>query len=216
MEAQSLTLPPMPQGPPTDQRASFSQVVLASGHMIDLPGRARPRFPPSAVPAITEAMAEALVDWNVGSGTLLISGGARGSDIIAAEQALALGAEAWLLLALADDEFLEASVRLPGTDWEARFRSLRDRCPTWFQADHLGPPPPGEDVFERNNDWCLAVARAQAGKGMARVLAVWDGRAGDGRGGTFHLVEMARSLGLPLKVVPLPADRSSPERSGPA
>lgn len=191
----------MPEAPPTEPRSTFEQVVLASGHMVDLPHRSTPRFPPSDEPALTDAVAAAFGDWEVGSGTLLVSGGARGADIIAAEQALARGAEVWLLLALPDEEFLATSVAIPGTDWEERFARLRRRCPTWFQADELGPPTGDEDVFERNNDWCLAVASSQATEGNLRVLVVWDGDRGDGRGGTFHLVERARSLGAPVAVI---------------
>ena len=195
------------QLPPTEPRPTFTQVVVVSGHMVDLPGRPTPRFPPSDEPAITESIRSVLRDWGVGTGTLLVSGGARGTDVIAAEQALALGAEVWLLVALPEDEFVAGSVDIPGTDWHARFRALRWRCPTWFQLDELGPPIGDDDVFERNNDWSLAVAHAQAARGELRVLAVWDGEGGDGPGGTFHLIERARALGASVEVIRPPTCR---------
>lgn len=195
----------MPTTPPTEPRSTFAQVVVVSGHMVDLPDRSSPRFPASDEQAVLEAIQVVLRDWAVGSGTLLVSGGARGTDILAAEQALARGAEAWLLLALPDEEFVAASVDIPGTDWLERFRALRGRCPTWFQFEELGRPTGDEDVFERNNDWCLSVAHAQATTGELRVLAVWDGERGDGRGGTSHLIERARSLGGSVEVIRPPA-----------
>lgn len=195
----------MPGATPTRRRRRFGQVVLATGHMVDRPGRPAPRFPPSGVPAVTRAIAALFRTWHVGPGTLVLSGGARGSDIVAAEQGLALGAEVWLLIPLPDDQFVAASVSVPGTDWEERYRRLRDRCPTWFQAGELGPPAAGEDAFERNNDWCVAVARAQAASSPWRVLAVWDGGPGDGPGGTGHLLERARALGASVEVIRPPA-----------
>ncbi|MDP9388508.1 MAG: hypothetical protein M3Q48_11515 [Actinomycetota bacterium] len=195
----------MPAAPPTVPRPGFEQVVLATGHMTDRPHRSAPRFPASDEEAVTEAIEHTLRRWGVGEGALVISGGARGADILVAEQAMARGAEVWLLVALPDDEFLAASVDAPGGDWAARYRDLRRRCPTWFQTEELGPARDDEDVFERNNNWCLEAARAQAPPGGLRVVAVWDGRPGDGRGGTSHLVEQARRAGASVEVIHPPA-----------
>lgn len=191
----------MPSGATAGPRSEFEQVVLATGHMVDGPDRSSPRFPPSGEEAVTREIGEALDRWGAGTGTLLICGGARGTDIIAAEQALARGAEVWLLVPLPDDEFIAASVDLPGTDWVERYRRLRRRCRTCFQSDELPPPDDGENVFERNNEWSLEVARRHARPGRLRVLAVWDGGEGDGRGGTAHLVQRAHRAGATVEVI---------------
>ncbi|MGH9156163.1 MAG: hypothetical protein ACRD1K_10110 [Acidimicrobiales bacterium] len=154
---------------------------------------------------MTRAIGEAFDRWRVGPGALVLSGGARGADIISAEQALARRAEVWLLVALPDETFVVRSVDRPGSDWAERYRDLRRRCPTWFQAEALGPLTEGQHVFERNNDWCLEVARAQAPPGAVRVLAVWDGLDGDGRGGTAHLVRRARETGAMVEVIRPPS-----------
>src|SRR5262245_38593764 len=167
--------------------------------MIDQPDRPVARFPAAAEPIVTQAIREVLRSWDVGPRTLLVSGGARGADIIAAEQALLLGAEVWLFVALPDDEFVPSSVRLPGTDWEERYRTLRRRCPTRFQADELGPVSSDEEAFERNNDWLLDATRAAAPR--LRALAVWDGARGDGPGGTWDFVQRARTLGAVVAII---------------
>jgi hypothetical protein len=199
----SVRCAPVAQAAPTVPRGTFSLVVVASGHMIDRPDRTSPRFPTNAAPTVTQAVRGALDDWGVGPGTLLVSGGARGADIIAAEQALAAGAEVWLLLALPDDDFVATSVAIPETDWERRYRTLRRQCPTWIQESELGPPnssDPGT-IFASNNEWCLEVGASQAPPGGLRVLAVWDGSGGDGRGGTADFVERARRLGAEVGVI---------------
>jgi hypothetical protein len=186
----------------TDAAATaFDQVVVVSGHMIDQPGRASPRFPPAAELPVTAAVRQALRAWSVGPGTLLISGAARGTDTIAAEQALLLAAAVWLLVALPDAEFVSASVTLPGTDWAERYANLRRRCPTRFQADELGSPGPDDDVFERNNDWCLSVASGLVPPERLRALVVWDGVKGDGPGGTADFVERATRLGAEVEII---------------
>ncbi|MGH9117018.1 MAG: hypothetical protein ACRD0A_03810 [Acidimicrobiales bacterium] len=194
----------MSMAAPTGPRSGFSQVIVASGHMVDRPDRAVTRFPAQAERDVADAVRTALRDWDVGPGTLVISGGARGADIIVAEAAIDLGATVWLLLALPDDEFLESSVRLAGTDWEERFLALRRRCPTWTQAEVLGPQPNGgglAGVFARNNAWCLEAGLAQGPPGEVRAVAVWDGGPGDGQGGTGDFVARARELDVEVKVI---------------
>lgn len=190
---------------PTDSR-SFDQVVVAGGHMTDRPGRPSPRFPPSQEPAVTEEVRATLQSWGVRPGTLVITGGAQGSDIIAGEQALQLGAEVWLLLPLPEDNFVAQSVHLEGDQkWDERFADLRRRCPTWIQHEELGPAGTGEDVFERNNEWCLEVAAAQVPAERRKILVVWDGKPGDGPGGAAHLAERGHSTGTPVAVIRPPA-----------
>ena len=197
----------MPSRPPTEPRSAFGQVVVAAGHMVDVAGRSPPRFPASDEEAVTRAVGEALDRWGVSRGTLLVCGGARGADIIAAEQALARGAAAWLLVALPEEAFLATSVELPGSDWAERYRALRRRGQLVGLEPRGAPAAPGEDVFERNNDWCLEVAGAQAPPGGLRVLAVWDRSGGDGRGGTADLVERARRAGATVEVIGPPGAR---------
>ena len=181
----------------------LQQAIVVSGHMIDHPDRSSPRFPPEAEAAVTKTITAVFEGWGVGPGTLLVSGGARGADIIAAELASAVGAEVWLLIAQPDDDFVPGSVRLPGTDWEERYRRLRTTCATRFQHDELGPAPTPEAAFERNNDWLLAVAQSAAPR--LRALAVWDGEPGDGPGGTSDFVDRARAMGATVAIID-PAD----------
>jgi hypothetical protein len=179
------------------------QAIVVSGHMIDHPDRSAPRFPPEAEAVVTKTITEVFAAWDVGPGTLLVSGGARGTDIIAAELAREAGAEVWLLVARPEDEFIPESVRLPGTDWEERYRVLRAACATRFQQDELGPAPTAEAAFERNNDWLLNVAQSAAPR--LRALAVWDRAPGDGPGGTSDFVERACAMGATVAIVD-PAD----------
>src|SRR6266542_1829995 len=86
--------------------------------------RPTPRFPPSRVPWVTDRVRETFDNWRVGPGTTVISGGARGADIIGAEEGYSRGAHVMLCLALPADEFRRRSVDLPGTDWGSRFRRL--------------------------------------------------------------------------------------------
>jgi hypothetical protein len=153
--------------------------------MIDAPDRKEPRFPPRKEEAVRLRIAEQLARWNAGADDTGICGGACGADILFAEACLERGARVLLLIPLPEDAFLKKSVALADADWEARYRALRARCETRFQHEVLGPPAGGEDVFERNNLWCLEVARSLVPPQRIHALLVWDEMpAGDGTGGT--------------------------------
>jgi hypothetical protein len=164
-----------------------SRVVLVSGHLVDAVDRPSPRFPQDRVPWVTDRVREAFGEWHVDPATTVVSGGARGADLIAAEEAHARGASVILCLALPPDEFERSSVELPGTDWVARFRALL------AQAEVRQLPAGtavGDEAFAYANEWMVDVARDLDPRPYA--LIVWDGKGGDGPGGT---ADMVRRLG---------------------
>jgi hypothetical protein len=179
------------------------RVVLGSGHRIDAPGRKSPRFPPAKEAAVREALARQLAVWGVGAGDLAICGGANGADILLSEICRDRGARVLLLLPFPPERFIEESVELPGSDWTARFRSLAQDggCEVRIQEESLGPLPPGEDPFERNNDWILETGLDEAKPGKPAALLVWNRQPGDGVGGTAGFHDAAARLGLPVVVI---------------
>jgi hypothetical protein len=169
--------------------------------MIDSPGRTPPRFPAEAEPPVRQAMDRILAERNIGQRDLAITAGARGADIIGAELCLARGATVWLLLPLPEPEFLERSVRLPGSDWETRFHALRRRCTVRYQQDELGPLSPGESPFVRNNEWCLDVGRATVRGDRLFGVVVWDERSTGRGGGASDFAAQAAGRGIPIEIV---------------
>ena len=97
------------------------KVVLFSGHMIDAPGREKPRFPPDEEPVAAGAIASALADLDVGPSDLCICGGACGGDLLFAEAALARSARLELYIPFEEPIFLEKSVDFAGGVWRARY-----------------------------------------------------------------------------------------------
>jgi hypothetical protein len=177
----------------------FKKVLVASGHMIDKPGRKEERFPARKEEAVRASVARQLELWKVGAGDLAICGAARGADIIFAELCAERGAEVWLMLALPEPEFLEASVRLNESDWEQRYFNLRDRAGVrvYLQSERLKSPPAGTSVYSRNNLWMINTARVEADdpKNLYALL-VWDEKpTGDGAGGTSDFAARVKQLG---------------------
>jgi hypothetical protein len=191
-------------GPGTPARR-FRNVFVASGHMTDAPNRAKERFPPRKEGAVRDRIEAQLREWGAGEGDLAICGGARGADTIFAELCADRGAEVWLMLPLPDGQFLEESVRIPGSDWEDRHFALRERpnVAVFRLGERLGEPPGDDSVFARNNLWMLDTARVEAGEpARLHALLVWDREpTGDGPGGTSDFARRVAEMGGRLAVI---------------
>jgi hypothetical protein len=172
---------------------SVTRAVLVSGHVVDAPDRSSPRFPAEQVLWVTERIRDAFAEWEVGAETTVISGGARGADIIAAEEGHARGAHVLVCLALPADEFESRSVSLPDTDWADRFRRVLATAEVRNLSSVTRQVPTGDEVFVRTNEWIVDLARQLDAE--PRAIIVWDGQSGDGPGGTADLV---RQLGYDL------------------
>ncbi len=162
--------------------------------MVDASGRPVPRFPAWKEPYVRDAMAAVLDGWGVGKSDICICGGARGGDILFAELCLRRGADMRLFLPLEKRDFLEASVRLPApldSGWEDRFETIAGKSATCWPLTEADSAPTG-NPFSRNNARMVDHAISAAQGGDILTLLLWDGKGGDGPGGTS---EIAHRLG---------------------
>ncbi len=189
--------------PPASQRQP-DKVFLFSGHMIDGPDRADPRFPADKEPIAAACLGDLLDGLGAGPNDLAFAQGAAGGDILFGEACLARGVPFQMLLPLEEPDFIEASV-LPsanGEAWRQRYLALRDQLTLAprIMPDELGPLPRDRDghemdAFERCNLWLLYSALTQ-GLSRVRFICLWNGEGGDGAGGTAHMVrEVKRRTG---------------------
>jgi class 3 adenylate cyclase/tetratricopeptide (TPR) repeat protein len=177
------------------------RVALFVGHMIDGPNRASPRFPARLEAEVRAAIRERLER----SGALIgYASAACGSDILFLEVLLELGGEAHVVLPYDRDQFVAQSVEiLPGTDWGERFRRVLDRSRV------LTASPQRLEIGGVSYDFAnmmaqgLATLRADQLDADLVPMAVWDGRPGDGAGGTASSVERWRGQGLEVDVIDL-------------
>lgn len=165
------------------------RVVIVSGHMVDSDDRPVPRFPSTELDRVGRLITNSLAGWGVAEETTVVTGGARGADILAAEAALGLRATVHLCLAVPVDEFERRSVALPGTDWGDRFRAVVAASSVEVVSPGGGPD---EVVFPRANARILAYAREV--DPMPYALVVWDRAAGDASGGTADMVSALADL----------------------
>ncbi len=178
--------------------AAPRRTILFTGHMVDAPDRATPRFPATRVDAAARRIAAVLDEIGAGPDDLALTQGAAGGDLLFAEACLARAVPLRLLLPLAEPEFVAASL-LPvvdGAAWHARFRAVVARLdePPREAPVALGPLAPDDNAFVRANLWLLDSALA-FGADKLICICLWDGGGGDGPGGTRHLVDAVRGAG---------------------
>jgi hypothetical protein len=65
----------------------------------------------------------------------------------------------------------------------------------------LNEDKPDHNIWQRNNLWLLHSALAAAGGENVTLIALWDGQAGDGPGGTGDMVEEARERGAKIIIL---------------
>jgi hypothetical protein len=171
-----------------------SKIVLFSGHMIDAPGREKPRFPPDKEPIAARAIAEALADLGVGPSDLAICGGACGGDLLFAETAVVRGSRLELYIPFDEPTFLEKSIDFANRDWRARYFATKAPAVLHVATSELGPLREGGDPYERNNCWMLDLA-FRFGSGKVDFVCLWNGEGGDGPGGTRHMMDAVRNRG---------------------
>jgi hypothetical protein len=180
----------------------IERILLFTGHRIDSANRSRPRFPAGKESVAREAIRSAISqEKDITTGSLLgIAGGANGGDILFLEVCDELGIQTKMLLALPENQFIEASVDNEDKSWLRRFHTQLEKhpgapvlaqspeLPKWLQFKT------GYDIWQRNNLWLLSEALCLAPRNLT-LIALWDGETGDGPGGTEHMVGLAKQHG---------------------
>jgi hypothetical protein len=172
-------------------------VLLFSGHMIDAPGRKAPRFPADKELIARDAIVDTLTKIGAGPLDLAICGAACGGDLLFAEACLDLGMRLELYIPFDQPTFLANSVDFAGSNWRERFLTATSRSVLNVMPEQLGPLPPGQDPYERNNLWMLEAA-ARFGPEKMIFICLWNGEGGDGPGGARHFMEEAGRKTAPL------------------
>jgi hypothetical protein len=191
---------------------SRRRIVVFSGHRIDAPDRPEPRFPAASAATAADMIRAAVAgEKELAQDRPIegLAGGASGGDILFHEACAELGIPTSLLLALPQDRFAVESVQAAGPDWMERYRTLCEtldvkvlaqsaELPRWLAARD------GYTIWERNNRWLLHNALSRSDTDVT-LIVLWDGKGGDGPGGTHDMVRLAESRGV--RIVPLDATK---------
>jgi hypothetical protein len=189
-------------------------VILFSGHMIDTAKRETPRFPKEKEGRVRQEIKTKVLEIlntifkkdhfseEELRSVMGVAGGACGGDILFHEVCQELSIPSQVLLALPPEKFIAKSVRPGGNSWVDRFNALdadpnisfhifseSEKLPNWLQSKNSLA-----DFWERNNLWILHTALAMSDRNLS-FIAVWDGKKGDGPGGTENMIREVEKNG---------------------
>ncbi len=176
------------------------RVVVFSGHLIDRPGRPTPRFPPSLEAAVRASLDERLRSLGPVIG---YSSAGCGGDLLFLESLADLGAPSHIVLPYGTPQFLEDSVTgNADSGWGARFdRALERATNVLVASEHrIGSGSISHQYGFRMLDGSAAV-RADELDTEIVCLSVWDGRPGDGPGGTADAIAHWQRAGRRVEIV---------------
>ncbi|MFZ3499048.1 hypothetical protein ACODT5_38525 [Streptomyces sp. 5.8] len=150
-------------------------VIAVTGHM-DLTDE--------SVPLVREALVT-LISPYTEDGLTGVSCIAKGADALFADTVLSLGGR--LVVVVPSQDYREAKVK---ADYAAEFDRLHQA------AAEVAVMP-----YAEANREAYEAANSELLRRADRLVAVWDGQPGNGRGGTADTVAEARTNGLPVDVV---------------
>jgi hypothetical protein len=178
----------------------FALALLFTGHMVDLPGRQETRFPQEAEPAAWLAIRSRIEQARQRTNGRIvgIASGARGGDLLFHDACRLFGIERRMVLPFPPEAFVDSSVAgVPNGGWEAKFW---DNWRSLSEAErivvHQVKQP---DSYAECNHRMVGLADELAG--AYEVIALWDGKPGDGPGGTWDHVEALRGMGAKLDII---------------
>lgn len=188
-----------------------TRILLFTGHRIDAPDRPAPRFPADKEPAARQAIQNAVAgEVQLSPGCMIrgIAGGASGGDILFQEVLREMNIPSEMYLALPPQQYVTESVQAAGPEWVERFNRLCAVLPQRVLAESKELPrwlrrKKDYGVWQRSNLWMLHNAPASPLVNVT-LIALWDGKGGDGPGGTEDMVRQARQRGAKVIVLAPP------------
>ena len=175
--------------------------ILFTGHMIDKQDRQEARFPAEKEFAVRKEIQKLLIrEKEIAKYNLKgIGSGACGGDILFHESCEELAISTEIFLALPVNEFKKASVSFAGKEWDDRFDRLVSKLPLHI-LEGSDANNKDKNVYERTNLWMLHIALENGGKNMT-LIALWDKKAGDGSGGTEHMIKIAKDKAAEIRII---------------
>lgn len=180
-------------------------VVVFAGHMFDQQGQRQPRFPAGNADAVKRAIKNRL--RKVGN-VIGYASAAAGADLLFHEAVNELGGDSHVVLPFQREAFFRDSVALPGLDvgrMRDQFDGVLERA---VEVSELCRQQliPGSGSYDYCNRvlFGMALLHADRVSGRLQTVCVWDGKPGNGPGGTAAVAQMWQECGHRASIIDMP------------
>ena len=188
--------------------------LVFSGHMIDAPGRARPRFPAGQENTARAQIEQAVREIHAAAKgrkerVIGMAGALNGGDLLFHEVCHELGIETLVFLPVPEIAYRATAISGPAAGWADRYhvvlgKAAKEKVLTLARTE---TPPgwlldrPDYSTWQRSNRWILHHAWAVTTDNRVTVLALWNHEPGDGPGGVADLAAAAEQGGAEVRVL---------------
>ncbi len=176
-------------------------VIVFTGHMIDVPGRSPARFPAAIAPIVSARLDARLDQLNANFG---YCSAACGGDLLFIEAMLARGGEVHIVLPFKREDFITASVAFAGNEWVKRFdQALLSATSIVYATEEAYL---GDDVLFRYTAKLLngmAQLRAEQLETESVLIALLDTGTESKIGGTMESVKQWQAMGMSSSIIDL-------------
>lgn len=181
-------------------------VVAFTGHLLDLPSRQVPRFPPEHAEAVKRRIVAELAELDARIG---YSSAACGSDVLFLEAMQERGGETNVILPFDKAEFFEASVNFAGEGWRRRALAAIASASSVETATRGHSSEDGLLYVYANKIIAgKTLLRGQLLDAEPMLLAVWDGVDSHEPGGTSDFLRAWNRTGCGTRIVSVGSGRS--------
>ncbi|MFK5923225.1 MAG: adenylate/guanylate cyclase domain-containing protein [Verrucomicrobiota bacterium] len=185
-----------------DSTFLMPRVVVFSGHRIDAAERSKPRFPPSAIAAVSRNISTAVANWTP---MIAYASAAPGGDLIFCEAVLKNGNELRLVLPFDLKNFRGYILQSADADWLQRFDWVAARATSIVTASSgkHHEQIQGSAIYDFVNRLILGLARFESRflETSLQTIALWDQVGLTVTGGTADCIALWQSVGLTVDTI---------------
>jgi class 3 adenylate cyclase/tetratricopeptide (TPR) repeat protein len=186
-----------------DDCLPIGPVIVFAGHMVDIdtPAGRPPRFPAGNESAVAEALSRKISEL---APEISYSSAAFGSDILFLEAIRRVGRSATVVLPFGRTEFRDTSVTAGGAEWGERYDNLLNAVGEARIREVSKTPL---EFASASYDYANMVLQGMATIAADELdtelvgVAVWDGQAGHGPGGTASIATRWIAAGMRVELI---------------